>query len=386
MARLIGARGALRALLAAIVVTGAVGCVPLSTPGYTGTIQLVSTTLDSGYRVEYYRNTSYPCSISGYQTFAIAYRDGQPATSSRPLWTILHGGAFGWFDGGGLPRPDDSFMREETLSELASQGHQQGLVADVLGDGAAFRLLVVSMCNRELYGGTAGVDPNNPNRLPDGNPRRTNGLLATKAAIQFTRQRFATSKFFLHGQSAGSVGSYWLAWALQQQGIPPAGIVADSFVVNMDWGRAALDQHLDCSTVGPFITNADKVKARINPDLGNEANEADRLVASRRLTVPIAQVWSHGDPWGCGSAQIACPLRDGATVAMGSTDCMNEPLRRAIAAQGPSSRSMSLPVCVGAACGTHVPTDPAGTNTDPGGPADYNGALMDWVGHRLADP
>jgi hypothetical protein len=336
----------------------------------------VSTTLDSGYRVEYYRNTAYPCSISGYQTFAIAYRDGQPAGSARPLWTYMHGGAVGWFDASGTPRPNQDFMREESLAALSSHGHQPGLVSQVLGDAAAFRLLVVSMCNRDLYGGAGQLDPNNPNRLPNGDPKTTNGLLATKAAIQF----------FLHGGSAGSVGTYSLAWGLQQQGIAPAGIVADSFVVNLAWARAALEQDLPCSTVEPSITHVNEIKARIHPDLRSEANEADRLVSSGRLTVPIAQVWSHGDPWGCGSAQIVCPLRDGTTAVMGSTDCMNEPLRRAIALQGPSSRSMSLGLCVGTGCSTHVPTAQAASNTDPSAPAAYNAALMGWVRQRLGDP
>jgi hypothetical protein len=380
------ARTARLVVVVAVLAAGAVACVPpLSTPGSTGSIQLVSTATDSGYRVEFYRNTAYPCSISGHQTFAIAYRDGTPTTAARPLWTYLHGGAVGWFDAAGVPQPSDDFMREESLSALTGNGHQPGLMARILGDEAAFRLLVVSMCNRDLYSGAGQVDPNNPNRLPNGAARTTNGLLATKAAVQFARQRFATTKFFLHGGSAGSVGTYSAAWSLQQQGIPPAGIVADSFVVNQEWALAALEQDVPCGTVEPSITHMTPIKARIHPDLGNPANQADLLVSSGRLTVPIAQVWSHGDPWGCASAPIVCPLRDGTTVVMGSTDCMNEPLRRAIAAQGPTSRSISLGLCVGSGCSTHVVTAPAGTNTDPAAPADYNGALHDWVHQRLAD-
>ena len=46
---------------------------------------------------------------------------------------------------------------------------------------------------------------------------------------------------------------------------------------------------------------------------------------------------------------------------------------------------MSLGVCVDAGCSIHVVTDPNGTNTDRTGPADYNGAILDWVHRRLAD-
>src|SRR3954453_14683071 len=103
----------------------AAACVPpLSSPANTGSIQLVSTSVQSGYRVEYYRNTAYPCSISGYQTFTIAYREGQPATTAAPLWTSLHGGAVGWFDTAGKPRPDDAYMREEAVGSLTGFGGQ----------------------------------------------------------------------------------------------------------------------------------------------------------------------------------------------------------------------------------------------------------------------
>jgi hypothetical protein len=371
-------------VLIALLVASA--CVPpLSSPGNTGSIQLVSTSVESGYRVEYYRNTAYPCSISGYQTFTIAYREGQPATTAAPLWTSLHGGAVGWFDSSGKPRPDDAYLREESADSLTGFG-ASGLIGKVLADPAGFRLLRPSMCNRDLYSGGGGLDPNNPNKLVNGSAKTTNGLLATKAAIQFARDRFATSKHFLHGGSAGSIGTYSVGWALQQQGLAPAGIVADSFVLNQEWGQAAFSQGVPCPTAEPAIANMTAIKARLHPDIGNVANATDKLVAERRLTVPIAQVWNHGDPWGCGTNPMVCPLRDGTTVVLGGTDCMNEPLRRVIAAEGPSSRSLSLSLCVDAGCGRHVVTSSAGINTDPLAPADYNATLMTWVRSRLSDP
>ena len=62
------------------------------------------------------------------------------------------------------------------------------------------------------------------------------------------------------------------------------------------------------------------IKARLHPDIGNIANATDKLVADGRFTVPIAQVWNHGDPWGCGATPMVCPLRDGTTVVLGGTD------------------------------------------------------------------
>jgi hypothetical protein len=371
-------------VLVVLLIAGA--CVPpLSSPGSTASIQLVSTSVESGYRVEYYRNTAYPCSISGYQTFTIAYREGQPTTTAAPLWTYLHGGAVGWFDSRGRPQPDDAFMREESVGSLTGLGGS-GLTGKVLADPAGFRLLRTSMCNRDLYSGGGLVDPNNPNKLENGRAKTTNGLLATKAAIQFARSRFATTKHFLHGGSAGSIGTYSVAWSLQQQGLAPAGIVADSFVLNQEWGQAVLSQGVPCPTAELAITHITEIKARLHPDIANIANETDKLVAEGRLTVPIAQVWSHGDPWGCGTNPMVCPLRDGTTIVLGGTDCMNEPLRQVIAAQGPSSRSLSLSLCVDVGCGRPVLTSSAGMNTDPLAPADYNTALMTWVRSRLSDP
>jgi hypothetical protein len=277
------------------LLTAAACAPPLSSPGNIGSIQLVSTSVESGYRVEYYRNTAYPCSISGYQTFTITYREGQPTTTAAPLWTYLHGGAVGWFDSSGRPRPDDAFMREESAASLTGSGG--GLTAKVLADPAGFRLLRTSMCNRDLYSGAGLLDPNNPNELANGSAKTTNGLLATKAAIQFARNRFATTKYFLHGGSAGSIGTYSVAWSLQQQGLAPAGIVADSFILNQEWGQAVLAQGVPCATAEQAITHMTEIKARVHPDIANIANEPDKLVAEGRLTVPIAQVWNHGDPW-----------------------------------------------------------------------------------------
>jgi len=205
-------------LLVATVALVAVACVaPIGTPGSTSQVQLVSSTVVGGYHVDFYRNLAYPCSISGYQTFAIGYRDGQPATASQPLWVKMHGGGVGYFDATGTPQPDEQFMREEGLSALVGQGAGPGLVELVRNDPAEFRILAVSMCNRDLYSGGGLPDPNNPNRQPDGTVITTNGLFATKAAIQFARTRFSTPKVFLHGGSAGSFGSYSVAWALEPE-------------------------------------------------------------------------------------------------------------------------------------------------------------------------
>lgn len=374
-------------------------CVPtvlplISAPGDTSQIALVSSTVVSGYQVDYYRNTAYPCSISGYQTFAIGYQLGVPTTTAKPLWVFMHGGGVGYFDSTGAPQPpDEYFMHEETLADLVGHAALPGLMEQVRNDPAGFRLLVVSMCNRDLYGGANLPDPNNPNLQPNGDAITTNGFYATKAAIQFAQAQVATTKFLLHGTSAGSAGTYFLAWGLQQQGDPPAGIVADGYVVNQEWLQATVDQQIPCPGRNEANSNAAVFATRIHPELALVTNEPDRLVASGRLAVPIVHIWNHGDPLSCGSAPMLCPLHDGTQVTLGAVDCQSEPLRRAIAAQGPTSRSVNGPACVANPanpdptnpCNKHVITTIAGTNTDPASPADYNAAIMDWVHTRLTE-
>lgn len=379
-----------RRLLAVAVLAASLGaCVmPISYPGDTKSIELVSSTVVSGYRVELYRNRAYPCSISGYQTFVVGYPEGQARTLAKPLWVTMHGGAAGYFDATQTPRPDDSSMREETLDDFLGLAGRPGITPLVFADAAGFRVMAVSMCDRDLYAGANLPDPNNPNRLADGAVRTTNGLFATKAAINFARTRFTTTKTFLHGESAGSVGAYGVAWALQEQGAPVAGIIADGGPLNRTWMDAVLAQHVACPVVGPFLAGADDIAKRTHPVLANRDNQSDLLVSRGDLRVPIMQVWSHGDPWTCGDAPMVCPLPGGTTAPMGASDCSNEPLRRAIAAQGPTSRSVSLGLCVaqGTPCGMHIVTSISGTNTDPRFPADYNTFIMSWVHARLADP
>ena len=129
---------------------------------------------------------------------------------------------------------------------------------------------------------------------------------------------------------------------------------------------------------------------RVDPQLADPANEVDKLVSTGRFTVPLLHMWNHGDVNTCGSVPVQCPLRDGTVVTLGNTDCIHSALAAAIAAQGPGSRSVNMPLCVDKDdtpdCSLHVVTPHAGLpNTDPASPSDYNGAALDWIHARLAD-
>jgi hypothetical protein len=380
------------ALVVALVLALAAltGCHPVGEAGKTDQIEFVSSTTTDGYKFDLYRNLAYPCSISGYQTFVIGTKVGSSDTATRPMWVRMHGGGVGFFDSNGNPQPSAGNKSEESAARLITVVTGAGLPALVRADPAAFRLVSVSMCNHDIYSGGDQPDPNNPNTLPDGSGRTVNGLFATKAAIQFARAKYPIGKFFLHGGSAGSAGALSVAWGLQAQGIPPAGAVVDSGVVNVEWENARFEQGT-CPDKARSPAVLAAVQARTQLQLAKIENEPDKLVSRGDLTVPLLHTWSRADPNVCGATPMSCPLRDGGSVPMDAADCAHEPLRAAIAGLGPGSKSRNLRVCVSPAsapgsCATHVVTNKNGTNTDPAEPADYNGAILDWVHTRLGDP
>ena len=355
-------------------------------PADTSQIELISSVTQDGYEIQFFRNRAYGCSISGDQTFIIATPVGQSATSTRPLWVKMHGGGVGYFDPSGTPIPAGNKAQEGRSSLIGRI--DDGLMARIGSEPDGYRIVAVSMCSHDLYSGTNTPDPNNPNVLVDGSPRTTNGLLATKAAITHATALYPTDDVFLHGGSAGSAGSLRVAWAMELEGDPPAGIVADAGVMNIAWEAAQLGSDLPC---GRSEEAATIVPLRFHPSLRTWENQPDMVVSSGRTDVPILHAWSSGDPNVCGTTPMGCALRDGTTVTMGSADCVHEPLRKAIDDLGPGSGSMNMRVCVDnpslpGACDKHVVTT-TGTllNTDPAFPTDHVGVALDWVRDRRAD-
>jgi hypothetical protein len=364
------------------------GCTTIDKPGKTDRIEFVSSSTVGGYKYDYYRNLAYPCSISGYQTFVIGTKVGSDDAANRPLWVRMRGGGVGWFDENGQPQPTAGQKTEEDPAGLISYLGNTGVPGRVKSDAAGFRLVSVSMCDHDIYAGGDEPDPNNPNTLPDGSPRTTNGLFATKAAVQFAKAKYPTGKVFLHGTSAGSAGTFGVAWGLQQQGIPPAGVVADSGVVNQEWEVATNQQGICTEHRDDAALLA--IRKRTQVQLGDPNNEPDKLVKRDELTVPVLHVWNRNDKNTCGAEQMNCPLRDGTTQTMGSAECAHQPLRTEILAKGAATRSRDLRVCVSTTeepggCTVHVVTGRNGVNTDPAEAADYISTIMSWVHARLAD-
>jgi len=371
----------------ALVAIALPGC--LVSPGDTSQIALVSSSTVSGWRYDFYRNDAYRCAISGHQTFVVARKVGSSDTARAPLWALMHGDSVGWFDSDGSPRPDSRQMIEENAVSLQLRLTNQGLLRNVSESPAGFRLLAVSQCDRDGSGGTGGVDVHNPNLETDGSVHRTNGLQATKAAIQFVQAKYPTSKYFLHGLGDGASGAYLAAYALQQMGNPPAGVVGDSGVENVEAAQAAYQQGV-CINARYEPSAAAIVAKRVDESIADSNNEVDKLVARGELTVPLLHVWNRSDKRTCGSTPMQCPMRDGSVRTLGASECMHRPLADAINAKRLQIPSQNMPICLWMAnprpvCrGGNVTTTFDARNNDETSPYILLSAIIDWVGARLA--
>jgi hypothetical protein len=347
-----------------------------------------------GWTYVQYRNLLAPCSISGYQTFVIGARNGSADDETAPLWVRMRGGGAGWFDTDEEPQPSDGMKTQESLDEQLKYD-SPGLMASAKDSPAGFRVLIVSMCSHDIYAGNNNVDPNNPNRTPDGDPRPTTGLVATAAAIRYTMGRYPTDDFVLHGTSAGGVGTFHVAWALEHRGLAPTALVSDSGVLNRAWQQYVADNGIPGSVGCEKATQdrGDGVLGRIAPVIGDPANEPHLLVAEGRLTVPVMHVWNRNDSNVCGDTPMPCPIPTDPDQQLGAAACNHELMRYAIDSLPADTRSRNMQVCVeggdaDVACDRHVVTamvDGVNSDAPPGSDGDYQQEIFDWVTERLGD-
>ena len=151
-------------------------------------------------------------------------------------------------------------------------------MADVLADPRVSACLVVSMCDRDLYSGALQIDPNNPNKLANGSAKTTNGLLATKAAIQFTatasRRRSSSCRVAAPVRSARTRSPGRSSSRVSRR--PGSSPTPSSSTRS---GRRPCSPGRAVRTVEPSITNITEIKARVHPDIADIANATDKLVA-----------------------------------------------------------------------------------------------------------
>lgn len=199
----------------------------------------VSLNNNTSWELNFYRNEAYTCGLSGNYTFFVMEPTNNPGAEA-PLWTYLHGGGYGWFDENQVYQAvknltQDTWNHEESFDDLIDK-HLVGntMRNDQVMDSTltrriqeGYRILLVSMCDHDVYAGRGAPYPNNPN--PNGGERQVNGLQATMAALDYTVANYPTTHVFAHGTSAGSLGAFAMSQGYAEEGVYLTAIVADSW-------------------------------------------------------------------------------------------------------------------------------------------------------------
>jgi hypothetical protein len=293
-----------------------------------------------------FRNEAYRCGRTGSFTFLLIEREDLSATNA-PLWVHLHGGSVGYYDDAQRYHGPEHLNDEESRDTLT--GHvSEAVDGEVLRDNAigrrladGHRLLVVSMCDHDLYAGAGQVYPNNPH-WPDGD--RVEGLLATTAAIKYVAttsrdgtHRWPTSRIYLHGSSAGSVGSWNVGLALSRVGVRINGALLDSYVITSRAGALLASR---CSPVNNNDPTFDRpsLEAKVGPFLADPA-----LYLENNLPPPFPVLDLEGDmdEWCCGPS----PLLPEAAAVGATNNCrwLHEDVTRRMDGLGPTVQSILVP-------------------------------------------
>jgi hypothetical protein len=303
--------------------------------------------------------------LTGNYTFLVMNPAGAP-TAEAPLWVYLHGGGVGYYDELGeyvavKTQTEDTYNHEETFSDLwddqvvrhTFDGVDQidSTLKRRIEEG--YRVLVVSMCDHDLYSGLGTPYPYNPDQNAT-----VDGLPATMAAIDYTVANYPTTRVFAHGTSAGSIGVWALANSYVRAGTPLTGIVADSWISTP---RILTTAAAFSGLPGyPFGSDfevqgvSDKVGYYVREDIpsGPEA----RIVDSNFRGVPSLFIAGNNDPF-CGGNQG--PLAEAVAAGLSNCNWLHDGLRQAIHAQADSPHELHVLDGFG-----HVPTNGEGPAND----------------------
>ncbi|MEM9257361.1 MAG: hypothetical protein AAGA91_18120 [Pseudomonadota bacterium] len=331
-----------------------------SVPRQTDEITLSGERTLSGFgntwELNFYRNLTYACGLSGNYTFLVVEPANSPGAEA-PLWVYLHGGGVGYFASPGdyrsINNNANAWNREETFDDLVDRQllarvfTQAGVLKDAtitrrIEEG--YRLLIVSMCDHDLYSGIGTTYPNNPGA-------QTNGLQATMAAVDFTVEHFPTSHVIAHGTSAGSVGVFSLASAYALEDVYLTAVVADSYIVS-----PRLEPLFD-SLAGvegfPFAETfdingaVDKIGFYI--DLAKGADPETRIDAGFD-EVPVLFTGGDADQF-CGGLPNMEAIPEALANGLGNCDYLYDGIRQAISGQLDSPHQVTLVPGAG-----HTPT------------------------------
>jgi hypothetical protein len=308
----------------------------------------------STFELDFYRNLAYECGLSGNYTFLVIEPRDNPG-GVAPLWVYLHGGGVGAYDDQGvywgtLNQTEDTWNHEESLEDLrdfrlpiAGNGNlRDNTRGRRLAEG--YRMLIVSMCDHDIYAGLGTPYPNNPNPGAE-----VNGLQATMAAVEYTVANYPTTDVFAHGTSAGSNGVYYLSYGFAGAGVQLTGTIMDSTFPTPRY-FPLFDAFVGVPGF-PFRAGFDYddvvEKLGVLGDVTLE-NHTEAVVNAGFTHVPLLVMGGDADPF-CAGDQA--PIAEATTAGLNNCDWYYDGVRQAVAAQPGSPHQVSILDGVG-----HVPT------------------------------
>jgi hypothetical protein len=343
-------------------VTGA--CIPRATDGIalanTESLPLQNNTLE----LDFYRNTTYACGLTGNYTFMVLNPLGNP-DGEAPLWVWLHGGGQGYFDDDGAyvtltSLDENSWNNEESFADLQEvlslrivvgngQTEDQTLRRRIL---EGYRLLVVSMCDHDWYSGIGTPYPNNPVG------GEVNGLQATMSAIDYVAANYPTTQAWAHGTSAGSFGAWALGRSFAQEGRPLTGIVADSGYLAPNSG-AVFDEYLTSGLLqwsANFDLEGTTQKIGVFADFDLNTGPEPTISELDFRAVPSLFIGGASDP---ACAGTLAPIAEASALGMTNCEYSFNGVALAIAGQDNSPHEAYVLPNTG-----HVPTNDPGPAND----------------------
>lgn len=316
------------------------------------------------FEVDFYRNTSYSCGLSGNYTFMVINPAGSP-NAEAPLWVWLHGGGQGYFGDDGVyvatnGLDENAWNHEETFDDL--EGALQARVYD--GNGGTedqtlrrrllegYRMVVVSMCDHDWYSGAGTPYPNNPAG------GEVNGLQATMAAIDYVAANYPTTHAWAHGTSAGSFGAWAVGRSFAQEGNPLTGIVADSGHLAPN-AMPVVDAYLADGLLNhPSSFDIEETTRKIGvfADMETQAGPIPSITERDFRGVPSVFIHGAADPF-CGG-QLP-PVAEAAAAGLTNCGYTFDGVVQAIAEQKDSPHEAWVLADTG-----HVPTNDPGPAND----------------------
>ena len=311
---------------------------------------------------QFYRNSAYECGLSGNYTFMVLNPANGSADDEAPLWVYLHGGGVGHFDEEGNyyavnGQTAETWNEEETFQDLQSILQTRTLdnsgqvinntLTRRIQDG--YRMLIVSMCDHDLYSGLGTPYTDNPN--PDA---EVNGMQATMSAVDYVVANYPTTDVWAHGTSAGSTGAYHLATSYAAEDIYLTGAVPDSIFPTPSAIPLSAAYGGDPESPYQFGFDPEAVVEKLGfyGDLTRNAYPEARI-ADGFTDVPFLFVGGRNDPF-CNHSLPAIPeaLAEGIDH---NCDYYHEGISQVIAAQTDSPHQLAYIQDRG-----HVPTLDAG--------------------------